>query len=126
MQGDNWQPLDWNLVARLQKAVTDYGIDNQLVRHQVETIIKHQELVPADIKSIFELILGLTSYMLFLNKWQERLEAAQVENPGLPPGDPLRYTDIDQLMGKGRYVDPHEFWVRIRPLPWKLLLHSHK
>lgn len=85
--------------------VIDYGIDNRLVRRQVEALIKYQELIPADIKSLFELILGPTSYMLFLKKWQERLEGKQLDNLNLPDGDPLRYADLDQLMGQGRFVD---------------------
>ena len=44
--------------------------------------------------------------MLFLDKWQERLESKQLDNLNLPDGDPLRYADLDQLMGQGRFVDP--------------------
>ncbi|XP_077642040.1 endogenous retrovirus group K member 8 Gag polyprotein-like [Lonchura striata] len=84
----------------------DYGIDNRLVRRQVEAIIKHQELVPADIRTIFELLLGPTSYMLFLNKWQERLEEKQLRNMELSQGDPLRFATLAQLMGRGQYLDP--------------------
>ncbi|XP_016152690.1 PREDICTED: uncharacterized protein LOC101821912 isoform X2 [Ficedula albicollis] len=104
--GNHYQPLNWNLIAKVQKSVIDYGVDNCLVRRQVEAVLKYQELVPADIKTIFELILGPTSYMLFLNKWQERLANKQLENLHLPDGDPLRYADLDMLMGQGQFLDP--------------------
>ncbi|XP_064016772.1 uncharacterized protein LOC135184671 [Pogoniulus pusillus] len=102
----NWQPIDWTTVAKIQKAILDYGIDNRLVRRQMETFIKHQTLIPTDIKHLFELMLGPTSYMMFVNKWQERLEQKQLDNLTLPHGDPLRVASLEQLMGNGQYVDP--------------------
>uniref|UniRef100_A0A8C5X1Z5 dUTPase-like domain-containing protein n=1 Tax=Malurus cyaneus samueli TaxID=2593467 RepID=A0A8C5X1Z5_9PASS len=41
--------------------------------------------------------------MLWLSKWQERLEILQLENIELPQGDPLRVATLAQLMGTGEF-----------------------
>lgn len=104
-QGDRWEALDWKTITNLQKTVMQYGIENKLVRNQVTAIFKYTLLTSYDSKSIMEFILGPTSYMLWLNKWQAKLEEHMVENLDLPAGDPLRFTTLEQLMGTGAYRD---------------------
>lgn len=100
-----WQPLEWTLVSKLQNAVMSYGIDNTLVRRQVTALFKYQDLVPADTRALMEMILGPTTYTLFLTKWQERLEEKQLENIHPPDRDPLRFATISQMMGTGEFRD---------------------
>ncbi|KAF4803381.1 hypothetical protein TURU_016829 [Turdus rufiventris] len=91
-QGDRWEALDWKTITNLQKTVMQYGIENKLVRNQVTAIFKYTLLTPSDSKSTMKFILGPTSYMLWLNKGQAKLEEHMVENLDLPAGDPLRFT----------------------------------
>ena len=58
---------------------------------------------PSDTKSIMEFILGPSSYMLWLNKWQAKLEEKMLDNLDLPAGDPLRLVTLEQLMRTGGY-----------------------
>ncbi|XP_072713779.1 uncharacterized protein [Ciconia boyciana] len=104
--GREWQPLDWNLIQKMQNSILSYGIDNKLVRRQVQALFKYQDLIPSDIRAIMELILGPTSFTLFLTKWQEILENHQLDNITLPPEDPLRLATLAQMMGSGEYRDP--------------------
>ncbi|KAF4803777.1 hypothetical protein TURU_013378 [Turdus rufiventris] len=78
-QGDRWEALDWKTITKLQKTVMQYGIENKLVRNQVTAIFKYTLLTPSDTKSIMEFILGPTSYMLRLNKWQAKLEETMLK-----------------------------------------------
>lgn len=94
------------MITKLQNAVMNYGINNPLVKKQLQALMKYQEMVPGDIRPLFELILGSTSYTLFLTKWQERLEEKMVENLDLPLGVPLKFASLEQLMGTGAFRDP--------------------
>lgn len=118
--GPEWTPLDWHVINKIQQAVLSYGIDNPLVKKQVSAFCKYVELVPSDVRMIMELILGPTSFSLFLVKWQERLEEKQLDNVHLADGDPLRLATLDQLMGTGLYRDPQ----REAALPTRVLAQS--
>ncbi|XP_050174851.1 uncharacterized protein LOC126641814 [Myiozetetes cayanensis] len=100
-----WEPLDWKLVQGIQKSIMQYGTDNKLVKNQVTALIKYNDLVPADLRAIMELILSPTTYMLWLAKWQEALEEKQLDNVHLPQGGPLRVAPLDALLGAGQYKD---------------------
>ncbi|XP_033929263.1 rootletin-like isoform X2 [Melopsittacus undulatus] len=77
--GAEWTPLDWNLVSKLQQSVMAYGATNSAVRRQMTAFMKYQELVPANIRLLMETLLGATAFIMFLVKWQERLEVKQLE-----------------------------------------------
>lgn len=83
-----------------------YGATNQTVRKQVTLFVKYQELTPADIRLVMEALLGPTAYMLFLQKWREQLEKAQLKNLDLPDGDPLRVYPLGAFLGEGLWRDP--------------------
>ncbi|KAI1240284.1 hypothetical protein IHE44_0011743 [Lamprotornis superbus] len=106
VNGPEWRALDWTVITKIQRDVMNYGLQNALVRRQVTSLLKYQELIPSDIRWIMELLLGPTSLSLFLLKWKDLLEAKQIDNLSLNDGDPLKYASLDQLMGTGQYRDP--------------------
>lgn len=105
-KGPEWRAFEYETINKLQRSILAYGSDNPLVRKQITTFYKYNELIPADIRMLMELLLGGKSYTLFLTKWQERLEEKQLDNLGLADGDPLRIASLDQLMGSGPFRDP--------------------
>lgn len=107
VNGDNWEPLDWQMVTKVQQAVMNYGIDNWLVCQQIQVVMKYQNMVPAEIHALMELILGPRTYLLSLTKWQECLEEKQISNLDLPHHDPLRVASLEQLMGSRQFRDPN-------------------
>ncbi|KAM6364390.1 cardiomyopathy-associated protein 5-like [Pluvialis apricaria] len=44
-------------------------------------------------------------YMLWREKWKDKLEVAMLDNVNRPPGDPLRFATLDMLTGSGQYAD---------------------
>ncbi|KAM6364382.1 LOW QUALITY PROTEIN: proline-serine-threonine phosphatase-interacting protein 2 [Pluvialis apricaria] len=64
-----------------------------------------QVLLPIDIKTLLELVLSPTMYMLWREKWKDKLEVAMLDNVNRPPGDPLRFATLDMLTGSGQYAD---------------------
>ncbi|XP_062441335.1 uncharacterized protein LOC134145648 [Rhea pennata] len=106
VDGPTWEPIDWKLVQRLQETVLKYGHENKLVRYQITALFKYTTLVPADTRAVMELILSSATFMLWMAKWQERLEEKQMNNLNLRGDDPLWAASLDQLMGNGQYRDP--------------------
>lgn len=123
-----WHPFDWKTVSQLQRAVTDYGTDNKVVRMMVQSFLHNQNLVPLNTRNLMELVLTSTEFRLFKDEWKEKCEVAMMSNLGnRPSDDPLRYVKLDQLMGEGQYWDvllklpyPRESYSNLRPLPWQL------
>jgi len=100
-----WAPFDWKTVSQLQKTVTNYGLDNEQVMTLVTTFFKNQILVPADARALLELVLPLTAFMLWKDKWRDKCEVAMMQNFQLGADDPLRVVTLDQLMGTGAFRD---------------------
>lgn len=120
VNGPEWRPFEWGQINKLQQSVMAYGLDNPVVRKQVLAFVKYAEMTPTDIRLLFEMILGPTSYTLFLAKWQERAEEKQLENIQLAQGDPLRLATLDQVLGTGAFRDPQ----RQAALPVRVLAQA--
>ncbi|OPJ69278.1 hypothetical protein AV530_012370 [Patagioenas fasciata monilis] len=100
-----WSPFDWKKVKQLQSAVMQYSMDNKHVMQLINSFFKGQVLTPTDIRALMELLLPPTGYLLFLDKWQRKVELAVLENVHLPADDPLQLASMDQLLGRRQYAD---------------------
>ncbi|NWX84509.1 GAK9 protein, partial [Nothoprocta pentlandii] len=94
--------LGWKFLAQLRSTVNDSGVSSEPVRQMLDYIWMGNILLPADMKSLMQLILILHQQLLSNAYWQATCQAtlATVRQSG----DPLFGVTLEELLGLGAYM----------------------
>lgn len=72
----------------------------------LQSVFEMHLLAPHACKTIAQIILAATQFMIWTSQWRQLAEKAAVDNLGRPDGDPLCSIGTNALLGESLYQTP--------------------
>ncbi|KAM6306913.1 LOW QUALITY PROTEIN: stabilin-2-like [Podargus strigoides] len=87
-RGPRWEGLSFTVVKELRKGVFDFGLSSLYTTNLLGSIMKSYTLCPQDCKTLAQLILTSTQYMIWFGHWRQAAKQIALGYLKCPQGDP--------------------------------------